>query len=136
MTKEAKMFIRIDLQSDTPIYIQLRNQIIKGIATRKLKENESLPSVRQLAEDLGINLHTVNKAYNILKQEGFIKLNRRKGAIVNLKKEIKSDSNKLVNLQKILEPIVAEYYCKNVTKEEFIKIINKIWKDIENGGLK
>lgn len=130
------MFIRIDLQSDTSIYIQLRNQIIKGIATRKLKEDESLPSVRQLAEDLGINLHTVNKAYNILKQEGFIKLNRRKGAIVNLKKEIKSDSNKLVNLQEILEPIVAEYYCKNVTKEEFIKIINKIWKDIENGCLK
>ena len=63
--------IQIDFKSDEPIYMQLRNQIIMGIAVSKLTEGESLPSVRQLADTIGINMHTVNKTYNILKQEGF-----------------------------------------------------------------
>ena len=57
------MMIRIDFNSDEAIYVQLRNQIILGIATSRLNEGDSLPSVRQLAEEIGINMHTVNKAY-------------------------------------------------------------------------
>ena len=64
------MIIEIDFNSDEAIYIQLRNQIIMGIATSEIQEGESLPSVRQLAETVGINMHTVNKAYTVLKQEG------------------------------------------------------------------
>ena len=56
------MIIEIDFNSDEAIYIQLRNQIIMGIATSEIQEGESLPSVRQLAETVGINMHTVNKA--------------------------------------------------------------------------
>ena len=61
------MIIEIDFNSDEAIYIQLRNQIIMGIATSEIQEGESLPSVRQLAETVGINMHTVNKAYTVLK---------------------------------------------------------------------
>ena len=78
------MIIEIDFNSDEAIYIQLRNQIIMGIATSEIQEGESLPSVRQLAETVGINMHTVNKAYTVLKQEGYIKLDRRKGAVISL----------------------------------------------------
>lgn len=53
-----------------------------GIATSEIQEGESLPSVRQLAETVGINMHTVNKAYTVLKQEGYIQLDRRKGAVI------------------------------------------------------
>ena len=74
------MIIEIDFNSSEAIYMQLRNQIILGIATSQLQEGESLPSVRQLADHIGINMHTVNKAYTVLKQEGFLKLDRRKGA--------------------------------------------------------
>ena len=66
------MIIKIDFESEEAIYIQLRNQIIMGIATDRIREGDSLPSVRQLAENIGINMHTVNKAYAVLKQEGYI----------------------------------------------------------------
>ena len=62
------MIIKIDFESEEAIYIQLRNQIIMGIATDRIHEVDSLPSVRQLAENIGINMHTVNKAYTVLKQ--------------------------------------------------------------------
>ena len=76
------MYVNINFNSDEAIYIQLRNQIIYGIATSELQEGDCLPSVRELAEIIGINMHTVNKAYSILKQEGYVKLDRRKGAVV------------------------------------------------------
>ena len=66
----AAMIIEIDFNSNEALYLQLRNQIIIGIATSTIREGDELPSVRQLAEDIGINMHTVNKAYTLLKQEG------------------------------------------------------------------
>ena len=70
------MLIKIDFSSDEAIYQQLCNQIILGIATATLEEGQALPSVRQMADDIGINMHTVNKAYSILRQEGFVKMDR------------------------------------------------------------
>ena len=57
------MMIEIDFSSDEAIYIQLTNQIIMGIATSVIHEGDSLPSVRRLADTIGVNMHTVNKAY-------------------------------------------------------------------------
>ena len=78
------MIIEIDFNSDEALYMQLRNQIIMGIATSQFHEGDSLPSVRQLADTIGINMHTVNKAYTVLKQEGYVKVDRRKGAVIAL----------------------------------------------------
>ena len=71
------MVIEIDFNSDEAIYVQLMNQIIMGIATSRLQEGDTLPSVRQLADTIGINMHTVNKAYSLLRQEGFVTIDRR-----------------------------------------------------------
>ena len=68
------MIVEIDFNSDEAYYIQLCNQIILGIATDRIREGEVLPSVRQMADRIGINMHTVNKAYAVLRQEGFVKL--------------------------------------------------------------
>ena len=68
------MIIEIDFNSNEALYMQLRNQIIMGIATSQFHEGDSLPSVRQLADTIGINMHTVNKAYTVLKQEGYVKV--------------------------------------------------------------
>lgn len=76
------MVIEVDFNSDEALYLQLRNQIILGIATAQFREGDSLPSVRQLAELVGINMHTVNKAYTVLKQEGYVKVDRRRGAVI------------------------------------------------------
>lgn len=122
--------IEIDFNSDEAIYLQLKNQIILGIATSRFQEGDSLPSVRQLAEVVGINMHTVNKAYTVLKQEGYVKVDRRKGAII----AVDMDKLKMMNeLKKELQVMIARGSCKNITKEEFHGLIDEIY--IEYGGL-
>ena len=124
------MYVEIDFNSDEAIYIQLRNQIIYGIATSQLQEGENLPSVRDLAEHIGINMHTVNKAYTILRQEGYLKLDRRKGAVVAL------DYNKLKaieNMRDELRVVLARAFCKNISCEEAHEIVNDIFNEFERG---
>lgn len=76
------MVITVDKLSDTPLYLQLRDAVIAGIASGELRPGDALPSVRSLAEDLGINLHTVNKAYATLRDEGYVIMLGRRGAYV------------------------------------------------------
>lgn len=124
------MIIEIDFNSDEAIYLQLKNQIIFGIATSHFREGDSLPSVRQLAETVGINMHTVNKAYTVLKQEGYVKVDRRKGAVI----AVDMDKLKMLEeLKKELQVMIARGSCKNITKDEFHALINEIYK--EYGGL-
>ena len=78
------MIIKINTLSQIPLYLQLRNQIVKGIGKGELTEGESLPTVRQMAADLGINTMTVSKAYQLLKNEGFLYTDRRLGSIVHI----------------------------------------------------
>ena len=76
------MVITVDKLSDTPLYLQLRDAVIAGIASGELRPGDALPSVRSLAEDLGINLHTVNKAYAVLRDEGYVLMRGRSGAYI------------------------------------------------------
>ena len=118
------MFIEIDFNSEEAIYMQLRNQIILGIATSRLKEGDSLPSVRRMAEIIGINMHTVNKAYALLRQEGFLTVDQRRGAIV----AIDVDKLKaLKNMQDILSVVLAKGYCENITREEVHDLVDRIY---------
>ena len=124
------MVIEVDFNSDEALYLQLRNQIIMGIATAQFREGDALPSVRQLAELVGINMHTVNKAYTVLKQEGFVKVDRRRGAVIAI------DVDKLrtvAELKKELRVILAKGSCKNITREEVHALIDEIYEDY--GGL-
>lgn len=123
------MILSIDFNSDEAIYIQLRNQIIFGIAADEIREGDSLPSVRQLAEDVGINMHTVNKAYAVLRQEGFLKLDRRYGAVIAL------DIDKIravENMREEMRVILAKAICKNVSEEEAHALIHDIYKEFLN----
>lgn len=124
------MIIEIDFNSDEAIYLQLRNQIIMGIATSRLQEGDLLPSVRQLAEDVGVNMHTVNKAYTVLKQEGYLKVDRRRGAVVAL------DIDKMRAMEELhreLQVILAKSSCKNISREEVHALIDEIYE--EYGGI-
>ncbi|WP_028266271.1 GntR family transcriptional regulator [Arthrobacter sp. MA-N2] len=76
------MILNVDLASEVPIYQQLRDQIVEAIAEGELSEGSSLPATRTLAADFGINFHTVNKAYDLLRQQGLVRLNRKTGAVV------------------------------------------------------
>ncbi|HIS79931.1 MAG TPA: GntR family transcriptional regulator [Candidatus Scatomonas merdavium] len=116
--------IQIDFNSDEAIYIQLRNQIILGIATSQLQEGDPLPSVRQMADCIGINMHTVNKAYSVLRQEGILSMDRRQGAVVRI------DADRLYalkELQEELQVILAKAVCKNISKEEIHQLVDEIF---------
>ena len=124
------MFIEIDFNSNEAIYMQLRNQIILGIATAQFQEGDMLPSVRQLAENIGINMHTVNKAYTVLKQEGYVKVDRRRGAVIAV------DIDKMQALDEMrreLQVTLAKASCKNISKEEVHALIDEIYEDYEKG---
>ena len=121
--------LEIDFNSEEAIYMQLRNQIILGIATSRLQDGDTLPSVRQMAECIGINMHTVNKAYSVLKQEGFVKVDRRRGVIIAV------DIDKLQAMemiQKELRVLLAQASCKNISREEIHDMIDTIYN--EYGG--
>lgn len=119
------MLIEIDFNSPEAIYIQLRNQIVMEIAQDRLHDGDSLPSVRNLARDLGVNMHTVNKAYAILREEGYLKLDRRKGAIVSVEKNSKEDEMEKIN--NYMQMIVAQAICKEITKEEMKQIVGEMY---------
>ena len=120
------MVIEIDFNSDEAIYMQLRNQIIIGIATSRLQEGDVLPSVRQMASQIGINMHTVNKAYSVLRKEGLVTIDRRKGAVVAI------DADKIQALEELKEQLLvmlAKSSCNNITREEIHSLIDEIYEE-------
>ena len=120
------MLIEVDFNSDEALYIQLQNQIILGIAMDLIKEGDALPSVRQMADLVGINMHTVNKAYTILKQEGFIRLDRRKGAVIALDID---KAQALLKMRENLRILLARGCCKKVSREEVHALVDDIFDE-------
>ena len=124
------MVLEIDFESDEAFYMQLRNQVIMGIATRQLHEGDTLPSVRQLADTVGINMHTVNKAYTVLRQEGFVQMDRRRGAVIAV------NADKLMALEEIdteLHKLLAKASCRGISRDEIHAMIDDIYE--EYGGI-
>ena len=122
------MLIEVDFDSDEAIYIQLCNQIILGIATSVIQEGDSLPSVRQLADTIGVNMHTVNKAYSVLKREGYISLDKRRGAVIAL------DIDKMEQpeeMRRQLRIVLARGCCKNISRQEVHDLVDEIFDDYE-----
>ena len=120
------MILKIDFESEEALYVQLCNQIIRGIATETLHEGDSLPSVRQLADEIGINMHTVNKAYSVLKQEGFLRLDRRRGAVIAL------DMDKLRAMDEMkddLALIVARGICRDVGRDQVHALVDELYDE-------
>ena len=120
------MLIEIDFNSDEAIYVQLQNQIIMGIAMNLIREGDSLPSVRQLPDTVGINMHTVNKAYAILKQEGFIQLDRRRGAVIAIDMD---KARALLEMREQLRVLLARGRCKDISKEEVHALVDEIYEE-------
>ena len=106
--------------------MQLQNQIIMGIAADIIREGDTLPSVRQLADTVGINMHTVNKAYNILKQEGFIQLDRRKGAVIAIDID---KAEALLKMKRQLRVMLAKGCCKRVSRQDVHALVDEIFDE-------
>lgn len=119
------MLVSLDLASATPLYVQLRNQIVLGIGRGELRLGQSLPTVRQLAGDLGVNTMTVNRAYAVLKQEGFLEIDRRHGAKVSPRADRTGQFREKIEGE--LELLVAESALKGVDREEFLRLCGELF---------
>ncbi|WP_296113813.1 GntR family transcriptional regulator [uncultured Anaerococcus sp.] len=122
------MFLEIDFKSDFPIYEQIRRGIIIGLAKGEVKKGDKLPSVREMAENIGINLHTVNKAYKLLEADGVLTMDRRYGSLIT------EDINPMEaydegKIESELDLLIAIAKLKGSKKEDFIKNINKKWEN-------
>lgn len=127
------MFITLALESKKPLYEQLVEQIIAQIAKKQLKPGERLPSVRNLAADIGINMHTVNKAYQILRDRQFIQIHRQQGVVVHPEGPPPIDEAYIKKLTEILEPLIAESVSRNHSQKDFLKICQEIYEAYERG---
>lgn len=112
------MVIEIKEYSDIPIYMQIRDQIVMGISDGVLKPGEQLPTVRALALEIGINTMTVSKAYQLLKQEGYIVTERRSGARVRW--DFRFEKSLGDNNEILLKRIASEAKLNGFSEEEFL----------------
>lgn len=117
------MFLVLEFDSEVPIYLQIRNKIVEGIANGELTDGQKLPSVREMASGTEVNLHTVNKAYNLLKDEGFVTVDRRKGVLINVK-EAKDDEIFMGKYKEKIREIVLEGKAKALNKEEILGLVS------------
>lgn len=126
------MYFQLDFESETPIYEQLKNEILIAIAKKQLLPGERLPSVRALASDIGVNLHTVNKAYQQLKQDGFLLIHRQRGVVVNPEPPA-VDQHYENQLSNSLRPIIAGAICRGMKEEDYIRICQSIFNQLQEG---
>jgi GntR family transcriptional regulator len=127
------MLLQLNFSSNVPIYMQIRNQIIMGIADGQLPPGEKLPTIRSLADESGINMMTVNKAYQLLKQEGYITADRRSGAIVVGGVSISGPHINDMSEESIseLKLFVSEAKLKGISKELFLQLTGRLYDELE-----
>lgn len=121
------MIIQIDAESDIPIYTQLTNQIIEGIARGDLLPGDSLPSVRAFAADLGVNMHTVNKSYHELEKRGIIEIIPKSGAVIASAQDITLSSQQ--RLMNHFRPLIAEALVLGMSNEQVEELVRSVIQD-------
>ena len=120
------MRLIFDFESKTPIYQQLRHQIVVGIAEGRLTPGEKLPTIRALADESGINMMTVSKAYQLLNNEGYIVTDRRKGTLISNK--IKTDPVGEEKLKE-LRVIISELQLSGLSLNEVLTLCTEYYKE-------
>ncbi|MCA1060608.1 GntR family transcriptional regulator [Rossellomorea aquimaris] len=120
------MFIHIEPQSDTPIYAQVRNGIMEGIVRGELTPGDILPSVRSLAGDLGVNMHTVNKSYHELESKGVIKIVPKSGAVICSPSEEKIPQHRYNQISEELHPVLVESLVLGMSEKEITELVSSI----------
>lgn len=127
------MLLTIDFASSDPIYMQIRNAVVTGIAAGALQDGDTLPSVRTLGAEIGVNLHTVNKAYKLLQSEGFIEILRNHGTVVRAGDAAKNAAQFLENTGASLHAIISEAITRGVDRATIHKMIDNVYDEI--GGM-
>ena len=123
------MNIIISNNSSIPIFEQIENAIKQAIFSNELKEEDMLPSVRSLANDLKISFLTVKRAYDNLEQAGFIKTVQGKGSFVVPKNLELIKEEKLKEIQDYIEKIYNISKIANISEEEIKELFKMIFEE-------
>ncbi|SDN47018.1 GntR family transcriptional regulator [Bacillus sp. OK048] len=118
------MIILIEPESDIPIYLQITNQIIEGIARGLIRPGDSLPSVRSFAADLGVNMHTVNKSYHQLELKGIIRIVPKSGAIITNLNDFNESS--FERIKEEYKPLIAESLVLGMSEKQIQALVSSI----------
>ncbi len=120
------MFIQIEPHSELPIYTQVKNGIMEGIVRGELVPGDILPSVRSLAGDLGVNMHTVNKSYHELESKGVIRIVPKSGAVICAPSEGELSPSRLEQLSEVLQPALVESLVLGMNEQEIQEFVSSI----------
>ncbi|MEL4105316.1 GntR family transcriptional regulator [Oscillospiraceae bacterium WX1] len=123
------MLLQLQLSSPIPIYLQIRNQIVLGIADGRLAPGEKLPTIRALADASGVNMMTVSKAYQLLKREGHITADRRSGAVIVGGDRDQSDMPE--HAQQALKLLISEAKLRGMSKAAFQRLCGDLFDKME-----
>lgn len=125
------MNLIISNTSSTPIYEQIKKEIINEIITGNLEENEMLPSIRTLAKDIHISVMTIKKAYDELESEGYIKTTHGKGSFVSPKNLELIKEQKQKELEDYLNKAIEISKQYDITQKELIETLNILYESEE-----
>lgn len=131
--KGDEMYIEIEPNSVVPIYNQLMTQIKKAVLTHEVVSGDALPSVRSLAGDLGVNMHTVNKAYNLMVEEGILAKNQ-KGYTIAREETAGLPAEKINELKERMETLLIDTFVQGFTLEETLSWVTEIEQNLKRKG--
>ena len=117
------MILSLDFGSKVPLFTQIRNQIVMAIADGSLKAGERLPTIRALAEESGLNMMTVSKAYQQLVSEGYIITDRRSGATVASRGKTPVVDDALLSRLKLC---ISELRLAGMSPEEIVALCEEM----------
>jgi DNA-binding transcriptional regulator YhcF (GntR family) len=110
--------------------MQIRNGIVRGIAAGELHDGDPLPSVRTLGAEIGVNLHTVNKAYRLLQSEGFIEILRNRGAVIHAGDAAKTAAQFMETAGAALRNIVSEAVTRRIDRALLHAMVDNLYEEL------
>ena len=118
------MFLSINQNDNRPLYLQIINQIKEQVGNGTLKPGDELPSVREVADSLGINLHTVRSAYLKLRDQGIINLHLGRRARI-AKRLPQKHLDLETDIQKRLQELITDALVRGIQPDDLRKLINR-----------
>lgn len=120
------MLLQLRFDSDVPIYQQIRDQIVVGIADGQLQLGQQLPTIRALAAETGVNMMTVSKAYQLLKQEGYLQTDRRNGTVVSGRRPPDQPEESTLRALRIS---LSELRLAGLSKDDVIRLVERLYTE-------
>lgn len=120
------MIWRFDFQSEVPLYMQIRNQVVLSISQGELKPGDKLPTIRALSDESGINMMTISKAYQLLKTEGYVKTDRRSGTVVTEKSDAAEPTEQMTHQLRL---VLAELRLHGLPDSKILTLCEQLLKE-------